>query len=719
MTEIDLTPPALNLHLAERALATGHRARAEAICMQLCKSEPCNPDVLGFLGRCILRREGYLEHASETLVTALALAPDAPDILADLAEAWLRKGEPGKAADAARKALHHVPDHETAVRVRMVTDILEANGPTQPVWEGGDAATLLLLGQSFNGLGRFSDSVATLMRAVKSLAYPLDAFPALMRGLAGVGQLDDALQVCRWLRRDTLDFSPEQRREHLEETEFLAKALDEMRPDHAPTLAILGTALLEKTRTFDQGIEKLNRAQKIDANCADYFLGAGLTRFKLGDFIAAEQYLSIGCELAPENLELRRLLTTCTIVLADRVINVDDLSAADLTGLGHALLVAGRIADADKVLAVAVEKDHGAIDARIHFATVLGITDRLQEALATFVDAAALAPEDAEVRSQMAVAALAVGRIQEGWEYYESRLQYWRRDSAARDFPMPQWAGEPLTGRSVFIWREEGIGDELRFSTCLGDFLDYAQDCRVTFECSARLETLYKRTFPHIDVVPEDLTRTFEGYDYHVPLLSLPRHFRGSVAEYPASGEFLVPDPKRVEAWQERLAAIGDGPKIGIGWKSGNKSWVKSPLTTELTDWDPLLARKDIHVINLQRTDWQMATAAAHARHGAEAITVFDDLDLTNDLEGVTALLSALDCVVGGRCWISTFAGAVGTPGHVASRLLNPYVFGLDYDPWTPTTTFHYARHGEDWSGTVHHIVKILEKQFSLEEVVE
>ena len=68
-----------------------------------------------------------------------------------------------------------------------------------------------------------------------------------------------------------------------------------------------------------------------------------------------------------------------------------------------------------------------------------------------------------------------------------------------------------------------------------------------------------------------------------------------------------------------------------------------------------------------------------------------------------------------GRCWISTFAGAVGTPGHVASRLLNPYVFGLDYDPWTPTTTFHYARHDEDWSGTVHHIVKALEKQFSLE----
>ena len=71
------------------------------------------------------------------------------------------------------------------------------------------------------------------------------------------------------------------------------------------------------------------------------------------------------------------------------------------------------------------------------------------------------------------------------------------------------------------------------------------------------------------------------------------------------------------------------------------------------------------------------------------------------------------------RCWISTFAGALGTPGHVASRLLNPYVFGLDYDPWTPTTTFHYARHDEDWSGAVDHIVKVLEEQFSLEQVAE
>ena len=719
MTDIDLTPPALNLDLAKRALAAGLRARAEAICTQLCKSTPSDPDVLAFLGRCILRREGYLQQASETLTDAVALAPDAPDILAELAEAFLRMGEQEKAADAARRALQYVPDHGRTLQVQAVIDILEANGPTRHVLRATDAAILLLMGQSFNGLGRFSDSVAILMQAVKSLACPLDAFPALMRGLAGVGQLDDALQVCRWLRRDTLDCSPEQRREHLEETEYLAKALDMARPDHAPTLAILGTALLEKTRTFNEGMEYLNRAQEIESDCADYFLGAGLARFKLGDFIAAKEYLLVGCERAPENLELQRLLATCAIALADRVTDFDDLSAADLTGLGHALLVAGRDADAGKILAAAIKKDSGAIVARSHLATVLGRTDHLQDALVMMADAVALAPEDAELRSQMAVAALALGRIQEGWEYYEGRLEYWRRNSAARDFPMPQWQGESLACKSVFIWREEGIGDELRFSTCLGDLLEYATDCRITFECSERLVTLYKRTFPDIEVVPENLARKLEGYDYHIPLLSLPRHFRCSVAEFPSSGKFLVPDPTRVKAWQERLAALGGGPKIGIGWKSGNKSWMKSPLSTELTDWDPLLSRKDIHVINLQRTDWQMATAAAQARHGADAITVFDDLDLTNDLEGVTALLSALDCIVGGRCWISTFAGALGTPGHVASRLLNPYVFGLDYDPWTPTTTFHYARHDEDWSGAVDHIVKVLEEQFSLEQVAE
>ena len=64
-------------------------------------------------------------------------------------------------------------------------------------------------------------------------------------------------------------------------------------------------------------------------------------------------------------------------------------------------------------------------------------------------------------------------------------------DSGARP-PTPQWAvNRQLV--DLCLSGEEGIGDELGSPPALA-FPRYAQDCRVTFECSARLETLYKRT---------------------------------------------------------------------------------------------------------------------------------------------------------------------------------------------------------------------------------
>ena len=717
MTDVDLTLPALNLDMARRALSAGERARAESICNGLLEATPNDPAVLGLLGEVLLYRDGYADHAVKILSEAASQWPEDPVINARLSEAFLRTGNIAAARKFAAQSISFEPGNAAASLVLQVVEIVEIEDKAQNQSEigslPGDAQ--VLLGRLLNSLGRVAESVPILLQALKKQSTPIIVYGSLMRGLAGLGQLEDALQVCRWTRRDSLDMPIEQRLEYIKETQQLASAVNDARPNHAATLALLGTALLEESRTFDQGVAYLNAAHGIDSESPDFYLGAGLTRLKAGDFINAHQYFSTGAAKGSENVELARMHAALKAIMEHDESALEALPAVDLLVLGKALSIDQRPTEAVAILQKAVAKAPKLVEAKLSLAIALEMIDRQPEALRPLVSAAKLAPESPDVRSQLAVTALASQHFEEGWALYESRLHLWRRDSQPRDFPMPQWQGEDLTGKSVLIWREEGLGDELCYTSCLPDFIK-DHECSVTFECDQRMVSLFERTFPAIDIRPEAIGGEYQNKaDFHIPLLSLPRHYRGSLDNFQGAGVKLIPDPARVENWRRRLAELGDGPAIGIGWKSGSRSWRKKPLITELSDWDPFLAREDITVINLQHVDWQEDIALAAARLGRKAVHVFDDLDLKDDLEEVTALMAAMDAVVGGRCWVSVFAGAVGTPAHIVSRRLNSFKFGLDYDPWTPSTRYYYVPHYEPWTEPINNVIDVLKQQFSLD----
>ena len=268
---------------------------------------------------------------------------------------------------------------------------------------------------------------------------------------------------------------------------------------------------------------------------------------------------------------------------------------------------------------------------------------------------------------------------------------------------MPQWDGEDLNDRTLLVWREEGIGDEMRFASILRDLRDSA-NFRLVVECGHRLRTLFERSFPGIEFRDENPAGgDFGEFDYHLPIMSLVRFFRRSLNEFPAEGAYLKPDPARVDRWLARLSEIGPQPKIGIGWRSLSKSWRKAPLLTRLEDWDRITGRSDLIIVNLQCEDVDDEITAATRRLGRD-IHRFDDVDIKNDIEEAAALMAALDTVIGARCWVPTTAGAVGTKAFCVTPRPNPFMMNLAYDPWSPTTDIFYRDFDDDWDGVISEI---------------
>ena len=69
----------------------------------------------------------------------------------------------------------------------------------------------------------------------------------------------------------------------------------------------------------------------------------------------------------------------------------------------------------------------------------------------------------------------------------------------------PPWGGQPLAGRTILVYGEQGIGDEIMFASCLPDLLEQAG--RVIVACESRLVPLFRRSFAPAEVLSSTILR--------------------------------------------------------------------------------------------------------------------------------------------------------------------------------------------------------------------
>ncbi len=318
-------------------------------------------------------------------------------------------------------------------------------------------------------------------------------------------------------------------------------------------------------------------------------------------------------------------------------------------------------------------------------------------------------PDHADAQWNLATALLAAGRFSKGWEHYEWRWAKQRLDPSAR-FGWPLWRGEPVAGKRILVWREQGLGDELLFATCLRELV--AGGAEVTLMASPRLVSLFERAFPSIAVVADGKLK-HGTFDWHVPIGGLPRHLRRSRNEFPSTTKFLVPDSSHATRWSNRLDKMGAGPKIGICWRSGLLAEDRRRHFSALSEWGPLLATPDVHWINLQYDNCGPELTQAEKAFGV-TIHRWKSENLKDDLESVVGLLWNLDAVVTAPTAVSSLAGGVGVPTWEVDSGGDWTAHGEDRSPWFPTIQVIRRQRGStDWAPALGRVAAELQRTFS------
>ncbi|HET8709746.1 MAG TPA: tetratricopeptide repeat protein, partial [Spongiibacteraceae bacterium] len=425
----------------------------------------------------------------------------------------------------------------------------------------------------------------------------------------------------------------------------LAAAADNYRqalalnPDDARAHGNLG-AVQQLQGNLDAAISCYRKAIALNPNDAAALGNLGVALERLGDTAGAVK-------------NYRRALT----------LNPNDV--VTLNNLGNALREQEHLAEAVDCLqkALALKPDYA--EAHNNLGNALQDQGNLDAAVASFHTALALQPNYVDAHWNEALALLMQGRLEEGWAKHDWRL---RKPDHITDYrglleAKPLYAGENLADKTLLVWAEQGVGDEIFFAGVLPDAVRAAKHCIV--ECDARLVTLYARSFPRAEIIPKrypphERTQQFD-IDWQCPIGSLPRWFRPTVESFPQHRGYLVPDPQRVAFWKQRFAELGPAPKVGIGWRSKRRSTGRDLHYTELDQWGPILAVPGLTFINLQYDECSAELDAARKKFGVE-IYHWDDIDQMNDLDEVAALMSALDLVIGPTTTPQIMAGAVGVP---------------------------------------------------------
>ena len=330
---------------------------------------------------------------------------------------------------------------------------------------------------------------------------------------------------------------------------------------------------------------------------------------------------------------------------------------------------------------------------------------KLEEAIEAYKKALAIKPDYVEAHVNLSFALLNSGRLREGLDENEWRWKTAVGLSHKRHFSQPMWDGQKsLRDKKILIWCEQGVGDTILWSSCLSLISTQVQHC--ILECPKKLVSLLGRSFPNVEVKPENKSsdQDRDDFDFYLPMGSLYRHFISEISQNTKADAFLVPDPVRVDFWRQRLSCIGKGPYVGISWKSSNMSTARLPNYAHISEFSPILILSDVTFVNLQYIDFANDLTKIQNELGV-TIHNFDDLDHYNDLDDVAALSAALDIVVSIQSAVPLISAGVGTLTKLACWRQSIWN-NILYEPVGPVVDKFIRNTWEPWDNVFSLIAK-------------
>ena len=332
------------------------------------------------------------------------------------------------------------------------------------------------------------------------------------------------------------------------------------------------------------------------------------------------------------------------------------------------------------------------------------------EAIEALNQAIKLKPDYAGAYLNKSMALLKNQEFEKGFELHEWR---WNTDNHGSNFlqsSKPLWNGQK--NKTVFLWAEQGIGDEIMYSSLIPELHKICS--KLIVQCDKRLIPLFKRSF-HKDISYYDKSDTVIDtlYDFHISSGSLPRIFRKSLKSFDNTNNgYLFHDKCRTKHLRKALISNRKKILIGISWKTF--STLDDALTRNIKLYEIARAIEspNTQLICLQYGDVADEISELKKKFNID-ITTVPGIDNYNDIDDLASLIMACDTVVSTTNVTVHLAGALGTDVHVMLPFSSRWIWGLNGSPpsWYKNAFPYRQPKNRNWKFTIESLVTNLKKE--------
>ncbi len=313
------------------------------------------------------------------------------------------------------------------------------------------------------------------------------------------------------------------------------------------------------------------------------------------------------------------------------------------------------------------------------FAFAEELLSRVKPAGEHYQRALVMDAQDDILRYNYAQFAINQKQYHRGFSFYEARWNTPLFTHRIRHLPAPNWQGEDLSGKTLFIYGEQAVGDHIMFG---GLFDLLPKNCRIKISVDRRLEQLFIRNqYENIEVIIGALNDEANHWhniqaDYVCAIATLPL-ILGFPEKYP---DYKI---RQMSAEPTRIAQMGqflanrDPQRFLVGFSFACRS-VQSDSkgrSTELSDWLPFFNNKKLQFVNVQYNSNIDEIDQFNQKHGTD-ILCHPTLDCYEDIEGVLAILHHCHLVVSVANTTVHLAAALHLPTLVAVMTPNSWRWG-------------------------------------------
>jgi tetratricopeptide (TPR) repeat protein len=654
---------------AGSAYNSGAWAQAEQLCRSILRAKPDYFDALNLLG-VIAAQTLHTEEAADLLGRAVAAKPRDAEAHANYANVLMQLKRFDDALASYERALKIKPDHADT-HYNLGNALQELERHEDAVNNYGDALRIKPdhaeayygRGNSLQALERFADALESYERALRIKPDYVDAYYNRGNALHALKRFDDAVQSYERALRLAPDYVEAyfNRGNALQELKRFDDAADSyrralaIRPDYAEACLNLAKSLQE-LRRFDEALDGYERALMVRSDFAEAYNNRGNTLKDLERFEESLESYERALKIRPDYAE-----------------------------------------------------------AYINRGNLLRELNQVDAALESYDRAIAIRADFADAHLNRSVALLLSGDYVNGWLGNEWR---WKLTGAGdifdkRHFSQALWLGEePLTGKTILLHSEQGLGDTLQF--CRYAKLVAALGARVILEVEKPLQSL----LTSLDGVAQVAVKgeTLPAFEYHCPLLSLPLAFKTTLSTVPSQVPYVKSSAEKVRYWKEKLGERRK-PRVGLVWSGGFRPNLPKYWPVNARRNIPLaklagLKHPDIEFYSLQKGQPAESELDALVSRNWNGPHLIDHTPLLHDFSDTAALIEQLDLVISVDTSTAHLAGALGKPTWILNRFDTCWRWLLHRidSPWYPTLRLYRQETAGIWDGVVHRVGEDLMK---------